>query len=55
MIMQLQLDIRESQGNGQHKVQEEYEALAQGHGRTKGGIPDLRENSQHGYQMQKGS
>ena len=35
MIMQLQLDIRESQGNGQHKVQEEYEALAQGHGGTK--------------------
>ena len=34
MIMQLQLDIRESQGNGQHKVQEEYEALAQGHGGT---------------------
>ena len=35
MIMKLQLDIRESQGNGQHKVQEEYEALAQGHGSTK--------------------
>ena len=52
--MQLQLDIRESQGNGQHKVQEEYEALAQGHGETKGGLSDLREDSQHGYQMQKG-
>ena len=48
MIMQLQLDIRESQGNGQHKVQEEYEALAQGHGETK-------RDSQHGYQMQRGS
>ena len=34
MIMQLQLDIKESQGNGQHKVQEEYEALAQIHGST---------------------
>ena len=33
--MQLQLDMRESEGNGQHKVQEEYEALAQGHGGTK--------------------
>ena len=33
--MQLQLDIRESRGNGQHRVQEEYEALAQGHGGTK--------------------
>ena len=38
MIMQLQLDIRESRGNGQHKVQEEYETLAQGHGRTKKGL-----------------
>ena len=35
MIMQLQLEIRESRENGQHKVQEEYEALAQGHGGTK--------------------
>ena len=55
MIMQLQPDIRESQGNCQHKVQEVYEALAQGHGGTKGGLPDLREESQHGYQMQKGA
>ena len=45
MIMQLQLDIRESPRNDQHKVQEEYESLAQGHGRTKGGLPDLREDS----------
>ena len=35
MIMHSQLDMRESQGKGQHKVQEEYEALAQGHGGTK--------------------
>ena len=35
MIMQLQIDIRESWGNGQHKVQEEYESLAQGHGGSK--------------------
>ena len=35
MIMQLQLDIRDSEGNGQHKVQEEYEAISQGHGGTK--------------------
>ena len=35
--MQLQLDIyiRESQGNFQHKFQKEYEALAQRHGKTK--------------------
>ena len=26
-------------GNGQHKSQEEYEALAQGHGETKKGLP----------------
>ena len=34
MIMHSQLDIRESRGNGQHKVQEEYEALAKCHGNT---------------------
>ena len=55
MIMHSQLDMRESQGNGQHKVQEEYEALAQGHGETKGGLADLREDSQHEYQIKKGA
>ena len=55
MIMHSQLDMRESRGNGQHKVQEEYEALAQGHGGTKGGLPGLREDSQHGYQMKNGA
>ena len=35
MIMQLQLNIYKGvPGNGQHKVQEEYEALAQSHGGT---------------------
>ena len=34
MIMQLQLDIRDSWGKGQQKDQEEYEALAQSHGGT---------------------
>ena len=35
MIMQLQLDIRESRGKkAQQKYQEEYEALAQRHGDT---------------------
>ena len=36
MIMQLQLDIYKGSpgGKGQHKVQEEYEALAQSHGGT---------------------
>ena len=39
--IQLQLDIYKGvpMGNHQHKVQEEYEALAQGHGGTKKGIP----------------
>ena len=55
MIMHSQLDMRESQGKGQHKVEEESEALAQGHGGTKKGIPDLRDDSQHGYQMQNGT
>ena len=30
---------REFRENGQHKVQEEYEALAQGNGGTKKGLP----------------
>ena len=34
MIMQLQLDIRESRGNRPTKDQEEYEALAKCHGNT---------------------
>ena len=34
MIMQLQLDIRESRGKGQQKDQEDYEALVQIHGDT---------------------
>ena len=34
MIMQLQLDIRESWGKGQQKDKEECEALAQSHGDT---------------------
>ena len=34
MIMQLQLDIRESWGNRQAKDQEEYEALVKCHGDT---------------------
>ena len=34
MIMQLQLDIRDSWGKCQQKDQEEYEALAQSHGGT---------------------
>ena len=39
--MQLQFDIYKGvpMGNGQHKVQEEYEALARGHGVTKKGFP----------------
>ena len=40
--MHSQLDIRESQGNGQHKVQEEYEALAQRHGGEKKGLPQTK-------------
>ena len=39
--MQLQLDIYKGfpMGKIQHKLQEEYEALAQGHGGTKKGLP----------------
>ena len=41
MIVQLQLNIYKGvpMGKKQHKVQGEYEALAQGHGRTKKGLP----------------
>ena len=39
MIIHSQIDIRESRGNGHHKVQEQYEALAQGHVGTKRGTP----------------
>ena len=38
-------------GKGQHKVKEEYEALSQGHGGTKRDSHNLKEASQHGYQM----
>ena len=39
--MQIQLDIYKGvpMGKGQHKSQEEYEALIQGHGGTKKGLP----------------
>ena len=39
--MQLQLDIYKGvpMGKSQHKDQEDYEALAQGHGETKKGLP----------------
>ena len=39
--MQLQLDIYKGvpMGKIQHKFQKEYEALAQGHGGTKKGLP----------------
>ena len=39
--MQLQIDKYKGvpMGESQHKVQEEYEALAQGHGQTKKGLP----------------
>ena len=55
--MQLQLDIYKGvpMGNGQHKVQEEYEALAQGHGGTIRDSPNLKHKYQHGHQMQMGS
>ena len=42
-------------GDGQHKVQEEYEALTQGHGGTIRDSPNLKEKSEHGHQMQMGS
>ena len=51
--MQLQLDIYKGiLVNGQHKVQEKYEALAQRHGGTKKDSHNLKEKFQHGHQMQ---
>ena len=42
--IQLQLDIYKGvpMGKSQHKFQEEYEALAQGHRRTKKGLPQYK-------------
>ena len=42
--MQSQLDIYKGvpMGKSQHKVQEEYEALSQGHGGTKKGLPQTK-------------
>ena len=39
--MQLQIDIYKGapMGKMKHKVQEDYEGLAQGHGKTKKGLP----------------
>ena len=39
--MKLQLDVYKGvpKGKSQHKFQEEYEALSQGHDRTKKGLP----------------
>ena len=39
-------------GDDRHKVQEEYKALTQGHGGTTRESQNLKEKSQHGYQMQ---
>ena len=50
--MKSQLDIQGIPcGEGHHKVQEEYEALSQGHGGTTRDFQNQREKSQHGYQM----
>ena len=40
-------------GDDQHKFQEGYEPLAQGHGRTNKGLPNLEEKSHHGYHPTK--
>ena len=42
-------------GYGQHKVQKGHEALAQGHGGNNKGLPNLEEESQHGYRMKNES
>ena len=54
MKMKLQLDIYKGvrMGKIQHKFQEEYESLPQGHGGTKKDSNNLKEVSQHGHQMQ---
>ena len=40
-------------GEDQHKFQEGYEPLSQGHGRTNKGLPNLEEKSHHGYHPTK--
>ena len=53
MIIQLQLDIRESWGNRLAKDQEEYEALAKCHGDTIQWNPTpQRKNCRHAHQIQ---
>ena len=39
-------------GNDNHKFQDDYETLAQGHGGTIRDSPNLKEKAQHGKQMQ---
>ena len=51
MIMHSQLDMRESQGNASIKFKRSMRLLL----KDMAGLPDLREDSQHGYQMKKGA
>ena len=39
-------------GKGQHKFQEEYEPISQGHGGTIRDSLNLKDKYQHGHQMQ---
>ena len=56
MIMHSQIDIRGVwRETGQHKIKRGMRLLRNVMAVLYNGLPDLREDSQHGYQMQKGS
>ena len=56
MIMHSQLDIRGFWGDtGQHKIKRSMRLLRNVMAILYNILPDLREDSQHGYQMKKGS
>ena len=54
MIMHSQLDIRGvRRETGQHKIKRSMRLLQNVMAVLYNGLPDLREDSQHGYQMQR--
>ena len=57
MIMQLQLDIYKGvlREIGQQKIKRSMRLLRNVMAILYDGLPDLREDSQHGYQMQRGA
>ena len=56
MIMHSQLDIRGvRREKGQHKIKRSMRLLLNVMEILYNGLPDLREDSQHGYQMPRGA